>query len=323
MNYRSIADLEKCIVSNLHRVPRNIDLIVGVPRSGILVASMLALYLNIPPTDVRGLIEGRVFHGGERMRHLDMSSAVAKARSILVIDDSVNSGREMARVRNQLSLVAEQKNIVFGAVYVTEDATDKVDIYFEVCPQPRIFAWNLMHHSYLEHACLDIDGVLCVDPTEEENDDGPRYLQFLKQAKPLFIPTVPVGVLVTCRLEKYRCATEGWLKRYGIKYEKLIMWDLPSKDVRQEIGGHAQFKASIFRSCESADFFIESSNQQAQLIADYSRKPVICIETQRIHLPGVGPLVRGTARKIPRVLDKRIRKGMNALRQRLIKLNRY
>ena len=80
MNYRSFADLETCIVKNLHKVPRDIDLIVGVPRSGILVAAMLALYLNLPHTDIEGLIEGRILLPGKRLKHLNSDDVIPMAR---------------------------------------------------------------------------------------------------------------------------------------------------------------------------------------------------------------------------------------------------
>ena len=48
---------------------------------------------------------------------------------------------------------------------------------------------------------MDIDGVLCADPTPEENDDGEKYRHFLLNAPPLFIPKVTIGTLVTSRLE--------------------------------------------------------------------------------------------------------------------------
>ena len=35
-----------------HRVPHDVDLIVGIPRSGMLVASILSLKLNLPMTDL-------------------------------------------------------------------------------------------------------------------------------------------------------------------------------------------------------------------------------------------------------------------------------
>ena len=58
MNFRTIAQMNECIVSSLGQVPRDIDLIVGVPRSGILPATILALYLNVALTDVRRVAGG-------------------------------------------------------------------------------------------------------------------------------------------------------------------------------------------------------------------------------------------------------------------------
>jgi len=55
MNYRNISDLNKIILKKLSIIPRDIDLIVGVPRSGMMPANLLALYLNKPYTDLHSL----------------------------------------------------------------------------------------------------------------------------------------------------------------------------------------------------------------------------------------------------------------------------
>lgn len=52
MNYRNIDDLNHCILQHLSILPRDFDLIVGVPRSGMFPANLLALYLNLPVTDI-------------------------------------------------------------------------------------------------------------------------------------------------------------------------------------------------------------------------------------------------------------------------------
>ena len=43
MNYRNIDDLNHCILQHLSILPRDFDLIVGVPRSGMFPANLLAL----------------------------------------------------------------------------------------------------------------------------------------------------------------------------------------------------------------------------------------------------------------------------------------
>ena len=60
---------------------------------------------------------------------------------------------------------------------------------------------------------MDFDGVLCRDPTEEENDDGDKYRYFIANVEPIFKPSVEIGWIVTSRLEKYRDLTENWLKK--------------------------------------------------------------------------------------------------------------
>mgnify|MGYP006922448723 CR=1 FL=1 len=44
-----------------------------------------------------------------------------------------------------------------------------------------------MHHRYMKEACVDIDGVLCMDPLPKENDDGARYIDFIRNATILLL----------------------------------------------------------------------------------------------------------------------------------------
>jgi len=66
MNYRSINDLNNTILKQLHLIPRDIDLVVGVPRSGMLPANLLALYLNLPYTDIHSFMKGFIYKSGAR-----------------------------------------------------------------------------------------------------------------------------------------------------------------------------------------------------------------------------------------------------------------
>ena len=120
--------------------------------------------------------------------------------------------------------------------------------------------------------------------TEEENDDGERYKHFLLSTIPLRIPSVKIKYLVTCRLEKYRTLTKKWLFAHEVEFDNLIMMDLPNKEARQASGGHALFKADVYKST-NARLFIESNNKQANEIAKISNKPVLCIDTQQMVYP--------------------------------------
>ncbi len=285
MNFRSVTDLNNAIKSWIPELPEDLNLVVGIPRSGLLAASLLALYLNLPLTDVSGLCEGRVLATGHRFGR-ENSIDFSKKNKILVLDDSVNSGMQMAEVKARVEAAKLPHQIYYAAVYASPEGHRYVDYWYEIVDNPRCFEWNVMHHDILTRSCVDIDGVLCPDPTSEENDDGERYKQFLVNAKPLVVPTKPIGWLVTCRLEKYRELTEEWLRRHGINYHQLVMMDFPDKESRIASGSHAKFKAEVYKLV-SADLFIESSYDQARQIVQLSGKPVLCIETNQMMNPNI------------------------------------
>jgi orotate phosphoribosyltransferase len=318
INFRSIADMDADILKGIPRLPRSIDLVVGIPRSGMLAASILALHLNCALTDVDGLLNGRIFTRGHSRRGLFTNiSSVDLAESIMVLDDSVYRGAEMDGVRRLLSGFEARKEILFAAVYVSEQSRAKVDFYFNVCQIPRIFEWNLMHHSELSEACIDMDGVLCRDPTEEENDDGPKYQEFLSHAERFLLPTVPVGYVVTCRLEKHRLQTESWLARHNVKYKRLIMMDLPSKAARIAAGSHGAFKANACRHL-GANLFIESDEAQALEIANRASVDVFCVKTQRLIHPAWARERLAAITNGPRRLRQAVRRMFLAAQRILI-----
>ena len=46
MQLKTYNDLQKDIVGNLWKIPNDVDLIVGIPRSGILAASFIEIGLR-------------------------------------------------------------------------------------------------------------------------------------------------------------------------------------------------------------------------------------------------------------------------------------
>lgn len=281
MKYRSLADMSALITGNLHRVPADVDLVVGIPRSGILPAITIALMLNLRYADLDRFLDGRLAGAGSTKQHAGLIGGIAEARHVLVIDDSLNRGNAMREARARLRHLEGEVRFTFAAAYVVPDGESEVDIAFEILSLPRIFEWNFIHHVYLEHACVDIDGVLCLDPRADENDDGAAYLRFLASATPLYRPTRRIGCLVTSRLEKYRPETEAWLARHGVEYDRLVMLDLPSAEERRRRGVHGTFKGEVYRDSK-AMLFIESEYAQAVEIARISGKPVLAIEGQQI-----------------------------------------
>lgn len=279
-NYRSISDLDRDIIAWSGRLDPAITEVVGVPRSGVMAASMLALHRHLPFTDLPGFLHGlEPWHGHRRVQSADR-------RVVLVVDDSVNTGRELARVRAAIEEAAVGVDrIIYGAVYATGEGAALVDSYAELVEQPRVWEWNLLHHfGVLDSACMDIDGVLCPDPTAEQNDDGEAYLDFLANAPLVYHPSWKVDALVTSRLEKYRDVTVDWLARNKVRYRHLHMLDLPSAEERRRRGAHAIFKAEVYAATDNA-MFIESEPRQARQINQLTGRAVFCTRTRRYYPP--------------------------------------
>jgi len=297
MQYRSVADLNDTIIRNLHKLPRDITAVVGVPRSGLLAANLLCLALNVRMTDVDGFLEGKFLALG---RTKQVTAACKDGKPIVVvIDDSVRTGTSMQEVRSRLDIRADEVEFLYCVAYGVSGRHKFVDTVLEVVPLPRVFQWNVMHNSVLGQSCVDIDGVLCRDPTDVENDDGARYADFLANATPLLLPTRRIGVLVTNRLEKYRSQTTSWLARHGIEYDESRMLNLPSAEERRRLRIHATHKAEVYKE-SAAIFFIESDLAQAEVIALKSGKPVLCIESQHVLYPD--PLTQSAFLALPQRL---------------------
>lgn len=277
MNYRSISDLNNTILRELHVIPRDIDLVVGIPRSGMLPANLLALYLNLPYTDIYSFMKGYIYKSGARRAFFDSS----EYKKILVVDDSIASGSALKECQNEIAHLKSDFDIKYCAIYATPEKQNLADYALEVVPTPRYFQWNIFSHSTLEKACFDIDGVLCKDPSSQQNDDGRNYISFLLNASPLYIPGSKIGTLVTSRLEKYRKETETWLQANGVKYNKLVMLDLPDMKARQRANNHADHKAKEYRS-NIYNLFVESDLRQALEINRQTKKPVFCTENFRM-----------------------------------------
>lgn len=295
-HYRSIADLNRYIVENIHRNPQDIDLVVGMPRSGMLAASILALHINSLLVDTAGFLEGKVFETGLRLR--GKTKSFEECKRVLIIEDSVRSGRSIRELKSRIGSNYPDKEIFYAAVFVAPSARDLVDIYYDVCPAPRLFEWNLMHHDVLCESCVDLDGVLCRDPTRDENDDSTSYINFIQTVEPYLRPTVKISHIVTNRLEKYRPQTEAWLRKHGIDYGKLIMLDLPNQQARRQANCYSTHKAKAYIDSKSA-LFIESSELQSREISRITGRSVFCVDIRQVVNPN--PLERSKGRLVKRI----------------------
>jgi uncharacterized HAD superfamily protein/hypoxanthine-guanine phosphoribosyltransferase len=319
MYYKSYFDLSQDIRHHLYKIPTDVTLVVGIPRSGLLAANIIALYLNLPLTDIDSFINGNVLSAGKRGEQIQTDPFEG---TILIVDDSLLSGSALKKAKEKLQKI-EHKNykLLYCCVYAVPEAKNMIDIPLVLLDQPRIFEWNIFHHPMLNNACVDIDGVLCIDPTEEENDDGKNYLRFLESAPTRFVPTVKLGSLVTSRLEKYRPETEKWLAKHNIRYNELLMLDLPDKESRIRLGSHATFKAGNYKRLKQAGLFVESSREQAVKIFELTSKPVYCVDTNEMFT--TAGTVKSLVKKEIKNKGKRIKSLLKKILKKMHLLNNH
>ena len=283
--FKSYEDLVSDIRNNIHLISKyDFDIVVGIPRSGMIPAYLISAYLNVDCCDVDSLINNNKLQKGITRNTKSNLQFPQEAKKILLIDDSIYSGESL---KVTLDKIPEEllDRIKTAAIYATSSGKSKVDFYLMALEGKKIFEWGIYHNNIIGKTCFDLDGVLCSDCLPEENDDDVKYLNFIKNAPPKFIPTKEIHSIVTNRLEKYRNETENWLKRHGVKYQQLIMLDLPNKQARIKIDAGIDHKGHYYKSNKDTELFIESSLNQSISISRASGKPVYCADENRFIHP--------------------------------------
>lgn len=121
---------------------------------------------------------------------------------------------------------------------------------------------NLFNGFHTKDLALDLDVILCHDCPARDDDDVPRYAEFLRTSQSLYVPRhSDVPLIATARLEKYRDTTEQWLTLHGIQYQWLLMgpWKLLAERTPKRV---TRFKAEAYRN-SAAQIFVESCPRQA------------------------------------------------------------
>lgn len=289
MKYITINELNETIRNNIWKIPRDIDFIIGVPRSGMIGASIIASYLNVPLIDVNSFLLGLEPWGGLRLEYFTKKHE--KTNKVLVIDDTVSSGRAMNEVKNKLSKANDNLTFIYMCVYLEGWGEEAVDLYlYDIREYTNnfteivIYEWNIFQHNinFMNTCLYDMDGVLCVDPPDERNEK--EYLKYIKNAKPLFTPRTKIGGIVTYRLIKNREVTQRWLFENGITYDKLTMFNANSWDERNKMNiSPEEFKGNFYKINDKYKLFVESNDYQAKKISEISNKPVYCVETNKVY----------------------------------------
>lgn len=276
---QAAADVRKWSLS----IPDDIVAVAGVPRSGSLIALLLAQHRNIHFVEWEQLLRGER-PWTERLRR----NVTAKPADgpVLVVDDTCYTGWTIRQLKPSI-----RGNIRYGALYVGDEGRHELDYWFAVAPVwSHSFEWNLLHDAPTKHVCSDLDGTLCEDYLlpGEDHDFSEAYAKHLQHARKIRGTSYPVHAVVTARLEKYRQQTEDWLGRSGILYDRLIMCPAVTPDERSRMG-FGRWKASVYAELPDARLFVENDHSQAKTIYDLTGKAVLSIDRMQI-IGGVDPV---------------------------------
>lgn len=296
--YISYDQFVKDISAYLWKVPREVDLVLAIPRSGLIPATIISQYLNVNTMPVQrfcDLIEAgkdirNEFYHGHRPIKDDRD-----IKNVLVVDDTIYNGNSKLEWKRKFEQPCyKDYNFIFLAVY-EEGFSDycKCDITLKdikswaynsdlhIC----LYEWNIYSHGpIMANLAFDIDGVICLDPPDERNEE--QYIKYIENPIPYHIPEVTQSktTFITYRLDKYRKQTSDFLGKMGLNGCQLYMNSAKSYEERALMPPY-EYKAKVYKALDHLKLYIESDDIEAQLICKLSGKPVYCATTKKIYNP--------------------------------------
>ncbi len=288
MEYISYQKIIEDIKTNITKIPKDVLGIIGVPRSGMLPATIIAGQLNVGLCTINEFIEkgADVFssnHGNRKLRSIE-------SKKILVVDDTCYNGTETKKNRLKLSKFNNEYEFIFMCVYLEGSCMiDKPDLYlvdisknvknsgFGIC----LYEWNLFSNpGIMEKTIFDLDGVLCVEPPDERKID--EYVKYIDNPIPLIIPTLDKITICTYRLIKYKEQTFKFLDSVGLTKKLVYMFNSDSYEERAKTPSWL-YKSYVYNKLSDYKLFVESDDQQAKEINRITKKPVFCLSTNKLY----------------------------------------
>jgi hypothetical protein len=237
-------------------LPNKFDCIIGIPRAGLVeaaaIATSFARPLSVPELFTRGIVWWP--HG--------MNENVNDIQNVLVVDDTCGTGRTMLETVKLLRDYRSDLEIHTASLQRSPASPVEYSMYVQDGIQ--------FMHDQLENqgVAMDMDGILCEDWHEDL-----RLQDFLRNAHGLFIPKFRIGAIITGRLERYRDETEKWLRKNGVRYDKLLMWN--------GHGSQLDFKCKSIVS-QLPECYWESNSKMARDIHRRCGVPVLSFEEMRM-----------------------------------------
>lgn len=285
LSYVSWAELHRDVVALMETVHKEgIVGIVGVPRSGMIPASQLAVMMGVPLTSVNEFVLTGEFHADGFSRINDRPVAEGP---VLLLEDSVNTGRSLLHQVKKLGGTEIHSRFQYANFTIIPaslyTAQHRPPLYcVRQVPHPRIFAWNWLDSWITSRSMFDIDGVICADPRIFD-DEPTAYIHEIKNLLPRYITKQPaVHTFCTNRLERFRDVTEEYLRKHGLFWNTLLMRPEKTAAERRAAGPYGRWKGERYAAATNLQLFVESDRVQAELIFRVSGKPVLCTDADKM-----------------------------------------
>jgi hypothetical protein len=156
-------------------------------------------------------------------------------------------------------------------VMVGTEARHVVDRFWEALAGEHYLGWNWQNARHGLRCGFDFDGILCRDTQPGEMP--------LIDIPPLYLPRrLLVPLIATGRGEECRDASEAWLRKHAVRWQRL---EMRPDSVPFEGHAIAMWKAEVYARSDCL-LYAESDPEQARTIAQRSGKPVLCPALGRV-----------------------------------------
>ena len=244
-------------------LPESIDCVVGIPRSGLIFANVIANLRGLPLSTPASFCRGELWQS-------ETKALKPSIETVLLVDDMATTGEQIRKARDLIASFKPKVKVLIACLLISPMVTPDVDRYYQLMkPFHSYFTeWNFAHAAFKGWGpvCTDLDGVLCF----EDDEDSPKI-----------IPNFRIDSIITSRSFERRAETESWLLRNNVSYDKLFMGTrLTAKSFTASI----DHKVAVIRSLKATPvMFWESSRDQAIAIASASKVPVFSLEDRKLY----------------------------------------
>ena len=105
-----------------------------------------------------------------------MKNFKEKDGDIIVIDDTISSGRSM---ESFVSSINATENILTCALYARPGKTEDIDVYGIAAHHPYLLEWCFFNTSWMNTSLLDFDGIFSPNVPIDVCEDEDKYIEYI------------------------------------------------------------------------------------------------------------------------------------------------